>query len=432
MTGNSKGPGHRHTIVIVGAGFAGLRAARGLSKQGDVRVLLIDRRNHHLFQPLLYQVATAGLNPADIAVPIRAQFADSPHVDVHMGAVDSVDLARAVVLAGPHEVAYDHLVIATGVRHSYFGRDDWEQFAPGLKTLEEATEIRRRMLLAFEGAENAVDPKVQERLMTFVIVGAGPTGVELAGAIAEISRTVLVSDFRRIDPSKARVLLLEAGDRVLSTFSQRLSHRAQADLEALGVEVRLGARVEHIDGEGVLVGTERIHAQCVFWAAGVHAPPLPMEPEVQRDRAGRVHVGADFSLPGYRNVFVVGDMAVAADSKGRALPGLAPAAIQAGAYVARAIRADLAGKARPRFVYRDKGAMATIGKRRAIAQTGFGELTGLIAWLAWLFVHVYFLIGFKNRMAVLTQWVWSYVFSKRGARLIMSAKWQAGAESDRP
>ena len=411
-------------VIVVGAGFAGLNAAKGLANRKGVRVFLIDHRNHHLFQPLLYQVATAGLNPSDIAVPIRVQFRDAPNVEIHLGRVEAVDLARQVVAGDGHEVPFDYLVLACGARHSYFGHPEWEEFAPGLKTLEQATEMRRRMLVAFELAENELDPDVQRAYLTFVVVGGGPTGVELAGAIADISRTAMSGDFRRIDPAKAHIVLLEAAPRVLTTFSEELSERARRDLAELGVEVRTNAKVDAIDARGVTIGSQRLEARTVFWAAGVQAERLKITPPLETDRASRIKVGSDYSVPGYPNVFVIGDMASLEMALGQLVPGVAPAAIQAGQHAARMILADLVGDPRRPFVYNDKGTMATIGKSRAVGQIGTMELTGRIAWFAWLLIHVYQLIGFRNRLAVLFNWAWNYLFSKRGARLITEKEWR--------
>lgn len=413
-------------VVVVGAGFAGLNAAKRLAGEPGVQVIVLDQRNHHLFQPLLYQVATAGLNPADIAVPIRSQFKDTPNVMIHLGRIEGANLAERYVYGQTHEFEYDYLIVATGARHSYFGHDEWEPFAPGLKTLEQATEIRRRMLSAFEFAENEFDPVKQQTALTFVVVGGGPTGVELAGAIADISRTVMVKDFRRIDPAQARVLLVEAGPRLLGAFPEDLSERAKRDLEELGVEVRTNAPVEEIDATGVRIGDEHIAAQSVFWGAGVQAARFAFQPPVETDRAGRVRVEPDLSVPGHPEVFVVGDMASLTLPDGSPLPGLAPAAIQTGIHAAELILADLRQQPRSPFVYRDKGMMATIGKSRAVGVSGRKKLTGTVAWLAWLFVHLYYLIGFKNRMSVLWQWAWSYLFSKRSARLITEREWRLG------
>ncbi len=414
----------RKHVVVIGGGFAGLTAARELADQPEVRVTLIDKRNHHLFQPLLYQVATAGLNPSNIAVPIRAQFAGNENVAVHLGAVERVDLARKVVAVGGLELPFDYLVMASGAQHSYFGNPQWEERAPGLKTLEQATEIRRRILGAFEAAENEFDEERQRELLTFVVVGAGPTGVELAGAIAEISRTVLVKDFRRINPASARVVLVEAGPRVLPAFAEKLSARAERDLGELGVEVRTSSRVEEIGDDGVRLSDGSIRAGSVFWAAGVQASRLGKTLDVALDRAGRVKVEPDLSIPDHPSAFAVGDFAHVDLGGGRLLPGVAPAAIQTGKAAAQNILASIRGKPRTPFGYKDKGQMATIGKSRAVATVGRLDLTGRLAWLAWLLVHVLQLVGFRNRATVFAEWVWSYVFAKRGARLITTTRWQ--------
>jgi NADH:ubiquinone reductase (H+-translocating) len=412
-------------VIVVGAGFGGLEAARRLAGHPAVQVTIVDQRNHHLFQPLLYQVATAGLNPADIAVPVRAQFTGAANVSVRLGRAVAVDLAqRRIALDGGTQLPWDFLILACGAQHSYFGHPEWEEFAPGLKTLEQATEIRRRLLFAFESAENEPDASAQRRLLTFVIVGGGPTGVELAGAIADISRTVLVRDFRRIDPASAHVLLIEAGPRILPAFSEELSRRATDDLRALGVEVRTSSAVSGIDAHGVNVGSERIEAKSVFWAAGVQASTLSRSLGVELDRAGRVKVNADLSIPGNPDAFVIGDMAHRDEEGYGLVPGLAPAAIQEGRAAARNVLASIDGRPRTPFRYRDKGMMATIGKHRAIAQTGRFRLTGYLAWLAWLFIHILYLIGFRNRLVVFSQWVWSYLFSKRAARLITARDWR--------
>ena len=410
--------------IVVGAGFAGLKAAKVLANREDLRVVLIDHRNHHLFQPLLYQVATAGLNPSDIAVPIRVQFRGAPNVEIHLGRVEGVDLDRQIVFGDGHEMSFDYLILACGARHSYFGHPEWEEFAPGLKTLEQATEMRRRMLVAFELAENELDPDTQRAYLTFVVVGGGPTGVELAGAIADISRTAMSGDFRRIDPSKAHVVLLEAAPRVLTAFSEELSERARRDLAEIGVEVRTNAKVDAIDARGVTIGSERLDARTVFWAAGVQAERLKITPLLETDRASRIKVSGDYSVPGHANVFAVGDMASLEMAPGQLVPGVAPAAIQAGEHAARMILGDLVGDPRRPFVYIDKGTMATIGKSRAVGQIGRVTLTGRIAWFAWLLIHVYQLIGFRNRLAVLFNWAWNYMFSKREARLITEKEWK--------
>jgi NADH dehydrogenase len=411
-------------VLIVGAGFAGLNAAKVLSNKAGIHVVLVDGRNHHLFQPLLYQVATAGLNPSDIAVPIRVQFRRAPNVEIHLGHVDGVNLEKQTVYGEGHEIPFNYLILACGARHSYFGHPEWEEFAPGLKTLEQATEMRRRMLVAFERAENELDAEKQRAYLTFVVVGGGPTGVELAGAIADISRTAMGGDFRRIDPAKSHIVLVEAAPRVLTTFSEELSERARRDLVELGVEVRTNAKVDAIDAEGVMIGSSRLPARTVFWAAGVQAERLAITPPPQTDRASRIKVNNDFSLPGQPNVFVVGDMASFETAPGQLLPGVAPAAIQSGRHAAEMILRDTIGEPRRPFMYNDTGSLATIGKSRAVAQIGRIALTGRIAWLIWLVVHVYSLIGFRNRLAVLFNWAWNYMFSRREARLITEKEWK--------
>jgi NADH dehydrogenase len=410
--------------VIVGAGFAGLNAAKKLANREDLGVTLVDHRNHHLFQPLLYQVATAGLNPADIAVPIRVQFRHAANVEIRLGHVEGADLERQTVFGEGREISFDYLILACGARHSYFAHPEWEEFAPGLKTLEQATEIRRRMLVAFEHAENEPDSDRQRACLTFVVVGGGPTGVELAGAIADISRTAMRGDFRRIDPAKSHIVLVEAAPRVLTTFSEELSDRARRDLAELGVEVRTNAKVEAIDAEGVTIGTQKLHARSVFWAAGVQAERLQIIPTPETDRASRIKVHNDLSVFGHSNVFVVGDMASFEIAPGKLLPGVAAAAIQSGQHAAAMILADLHGEPRSPFRFNDQGQMATIGKSRAVGEIRGVTLTGRIAWLTWLLIHVYSLIGFRNRVSVLSTWVWSYMFSKREARLIIEKAWR--------
>ncbi|WP_413580511.1 NAD(P)/FAD-dependent oxidoreductase [Bdellovibrio sp. HCB288] len=411
-------------VIIIGGGFAGLSAAKSLANKEKVHVVLVDQRNHHLFQPLLYQVATAGLNPSDIAVPIRAEFSKADNVEIHMGRVDSVDLEKKIVISNEVELHYDYLIVATGAQHSYFGNPEWEEYAPGLKTVEQATEIRRRILQAFEDAENEMDTEKQKALLNFVVVGAGPTGVELAGAIADIARTVLVKDFNHINPASARVLLVEAGPKILSSFNDSLCKRAMRDLHEMGVEVRTSSRVEKIDENGVIIAGEFVPSRSVFWAAGVQASRMKFTPEVARDRAGRVIVQQDFSIENFSDTFVIGDMAHFEISPNKLLPGLAPAAMQAGKFVGNMVLQSIEGQVRSSFKYLDKGQMATIGKRRAIAEYGSLKMKGVIAWLAWLFVHVLYLIGFRNRLSVITEWTWSYVFSKRGSRLITSRDWK--------
>lgn len=420
----SSGAEHKKVVVIIGAGFAGLNAAKSLSHDKNIHVLLIDQKNHHLFQPLLYQVATAGLNPSDIAVPTRSEFSGAENVEVHMGRIEGADLAQNVVFGPEYEIEYDYLVVACGAQHSYFAHPEWEEFAPGLKTLEQATEIRKRILLAFETAENMPDRAEQEKYMTFVIVGGGPTGVELAGAIADISRTVINNDFKRIDPSQARVILVEAGPRVLAAFDEKLSRTAEKNLRDLGVEVKTGIRVEKIDADGVSFGNERIEAKSKFWAAGVQASKFEFVGDVKRDRSGRIEVTKDFSIPNHPNVFAIGDIAAFELEPGKFLPGLAPVAIQGGKFVAETIRNEVKSKPRKSFVYFDKGQMATIGKYKAVVQSDFIQFSGYFAWLAWVFIHILYLVGFKNRVAVVLSWTWNYTFSKRGSRLITDRDWK--------
>jgi NADH dehydrogenase len=418
----------RKRVVIVGGGFAGLNAAKILGRRGkEVDVVVIDRRNHHLFQPLLYQVAMAGLSPADIAAPIRGLLGRFRNTSVIQGEVTSIDLAGKRVFGDFGDEPYDYLMLATGAMHAYFGHEDWEPYAPGLKTLEQATEIRRRVLTAFERAEaHPENTKERKRLLTYVIVGGGPTGVELAGAIAEMSRTTLARDFRNIDPKLTRVILVEGGDRVLAAFHEELSSRAMRDLESLGVQVWTNSVVTQVDETGVEIGEERIEAGTILWAAGVRAGEFASL-EVERDRINRIHVGPDLSIEGLREVFVGGDLAHAEDAQGRLLPGLAPVAMQQGRFVARAILADLAGKPRGQFHYVDKGQMATIGRSRAIVQAGRLRFGGRVAWWTWLLVHIYYLTGFRNRVLVLIQWAWSYLTFARGARLIVGKSWRSYA-----
>jgi NADH:ubiquinone reductase (H+-translocating) len=400
-------------VVIVGAGFGGLSAATALRHE-KVEVTVIDRRNYHLFQPLLYQVATAGLSPADIAQPIRSILRHQRNATVLLGRVTGVDTQARDVLIGNRRVPYDYLIVATGARHNYFGHDEWEAVAPGLKNIEDATAVRRRILLAFEEAENAAHADERVPMLTFAIVGGGPTGVELAGAIAELAKTALVADFRKIRPHDARVLLIEAGPRLLPAFPERLSAVAKRALERLGVEVRLGAAVTACDEQGVMVGEERIQAGVVLWAAGVAASPAAKWLAAASDRAGRVKVNPDLSLPGHPEIFVIGDTALAADP----LPGVAAVAKQAGTYVAGVIRARLRGRPTRPFRYRNLGNLATIGRTAAVADFGWLRLTGWIAWLLWSVVHIYFLIGFRNRLVVALDWLWAYLTFQRGARLI--------------
>ena len=408
----------RPRIVIVGAGFGGLSAAHGLAG-ADADVTVIDRRNYHLFQPLLYQVATAGLSPAQIAQPIRAILRDAENVRVILGKVSGVDRQRRTVQLDDRAVDYDVLVLAMGSRHAYFGHDDWESVAPGLKTIDDATGIRRRILSAFEQAEQGTDPEARRRLLTFVVIGGGPTGVEMAGAIAELAHVALRRDFRTINPREARIVLVEAGPRLLPAFPAMLSEAARRSLEALHVEVRLGLPVSHCDAAGVTVGAERLAAATIVWAAGVASSPAAQWLGVDQDRVGRVMVGPDLTVPGHPEIFVIGDTAHALAQNGQPLPGLAPVAKQQGAYVARVLRARFAGKPPPKpFRYRNWGTMATIGRRAAVADFGWLRLDGTLAWLLWGLIHVSFLIGFRNRLVVMLDWLWSYVTFQSGARLI--------------
>ncbi len=408
----------RAHVVIIGGGFAGLATARAL-KRVPVRVTLIDRRNHHLFQPLLYQVASAALNPGDIAYPIRSVLGRQKNARVLLGNVTAIDRASKTVHFDGGELDYDYLIVATGATHSYFGNDDWATHAPGLKTIEDALDIRRRVLLAYEAAERETDRTKQRAWMTFVVIGAGPTGVELAGALAEIASHALAKDFTRIDPTDARVILVEGQDRILNGYSEKLSAKAQTQLEKIGVEVKLGGMVSAIDERGVQVANERIDARTTLWAAGVRGSSLAKTLDCELDRAGRVKVDDRLNVVGDKNVFVLGDLASLAQD-GKQLPGVAQVAIQGGKYTARVIRArlkDQASEAKP-FRYRDKGSMATIGRARAVAQTGRFEFSGFIAWLAWCFIHVLFLVGFRNRLAVMFSWAWNWITFQRGARLI--------------
>jgi NADH dehydrogenase len=384
-----------------------------------VRVTLIDRRNHHVFQPLLYQVATASLSPADIASPIRTILRRQKNVQVWMGRVVDVDVAtRTVELEEGLRSSFDYLVVATGATHAYFGHDEWSVDAPGLKTLDDATEIRRRFLLAFESAEREADPETRSRLLTFVIVGGGPTGVELAGAMSEIARRVMPRDFRSIDTTAARILLLEGQDRVLPGYPPELSTRAREQLERLGVEVRTGTLVTEIRTDCVMVGGERVAAENVFWAAGVAASPLGRRMGAETDPAGRVRVEPDLSLPGHPRVFVVGDLADMRREDGSRVPGVAQGAIQSGKHAARVILADVRGHPRTPFHYVDKGDLATIGRAAAVARLGRLQFSGFLAWLLWALVHIFYLIGFRNRIVVMIEWAWSYITYQRGIRLI--------------
>jgi NADH dehydrogenase len=418
----------RPRVIVIGGGFAGLAATRAL-RRGDAEVLLVDRQNHHVFQPLLYQVATAALSPGNIAAPIRKIFARQRNCTVMLAEARGVDLERRTVILADQPYGYDYLVLAAGVRTNYFGHDDWARLAPGLKTIDEAIDVRRRFLLAFEQAELEEDAAARSAALTFAIVGAGPTGVELAGAVAEISRHTLRQDFRRIDTASMRVILIEAADRVLPTFDPRLSARARRDLEGLGVQLMLDSRVVQVDQAGLVVeardGAARIAARNVLWAAGVRAVALGPATGAATDRAGRVIVGDDLTVPGHPEVFVVGDLALRADRAGAAVPGVAPAAIQMGGFAGRVIAREIEDlrrgrprPPRPAFRYRDKGAMATIGRNKAVASIRGWRLGGFVAFALWGLVHILFLIDFRHRLLALAEWIWMYAFYERGVRLI--------------
>lgn len=404
-------------VVIIGAGFGGLQAARALRKV-PVKLTVLDRNNHHLFQPLLYQVATAGLSPADICMPIRFTLRKQQNTEVFMAEVTDIDVEQQSVLMGDRSMQFDYLIVATGARDSYFGHDEWREIAPGLKKVVDATTLRRNILLAFEAAEMETDVEKVKMLLTFVLVGAGPTGVEMAGAIAELAHKALASDFRHIDPKSARIILVEAGPRILTTFPEALARKSQQALTRLGVEVSTGTPVEAIDGDGVMVAGERIEAKTVIWSAGVAASPAGKWLKADMDRAGRVKVLSDLSLSSHANIFVIGDTASVIQD-GKPLPGVAPVAMQEGRYVASVIAQRLAGKElESQFRYRNKGNLATVGRSFAIVEMGKIQLTGFIAWIIWLTVHIFFLIGFRNRFLVFFQWVWAYFTFQRNTRLI--------------
>jgi NADH dehydrogenase len=407
----------RPHVVVIGGGFGGLTAARRLGRL-PVDVTLVDRRNHHVFQPLLYQVATAGLSPAEIAAPIRHILRRQRSTRVLLGEATAIDLARKSVRLDAGELAFDYLIVGAGATNSYFGHDQWEEHAPGLKSIEEALEIRRRALSAFERAEREEDAERRRQWLTFAVIGGGPTGVEMAGAFAEIARHTLAREFRRIDPASARVVLVEAGPRILPAYPEALSARAQRQLEALGVMVWTGSKVSDVSAEGVRIGGDHLAARTVVWAAGLTGSPLARSLGVPLDRGGRVLVEADLSVPGHPHVFVVGDLA-AFDHGGQAVPGLAPAAMQMGDHAARNVGRALRGEPLRPFHYRDKGTLATIGRSRGIARIGRLQLSGLVAWLAWLGIHIFFLIGFRNRLLVMLEWAWAYATYDRSARLIV-------------
>jgi NADH dehydrogenase len=410
-------PGVKPRVVIIGAGFGGLRAARALGK-APVDLTVIDRNNHHLFQPLLYQVATAGLSPADIAAPIRHVLHRQSNTTVLLSEVTDIDLTNQRVITQDAAMPFDYLVVATGARHSYFGHDEWEPYAPGLKSIVDATSIRRKVLLAFEEAERETDPDRIQSLLTFVLVGAGPTGVEMAGAIAELAHVALAQDFKHIDPRAARVILVEALPRILPAFDEHLAQKALESLHRLGVEVRTNLPVELIDAEGAVIAGKRLDTKNVIWTAGVAASPAGKWLHAETDRAGRVKVEPDLSLPGHPNVFVIGDTS-SLMQEGKPLPGVAPVAMQEGDYVASVIALRVAGKQAPApFHYINKGNLATVGRSFAIADLGKIHISGFVAWVLWLAVHILYLIGFRNRVLVMFQWAWAYFTYQRGARLI--------------
>jgi NADH dehydrogenase len=403
--------------VVIGAGFAGLNAAKALAN-APVDVTVVDRKNHHTFQPLLYQVALAVLSPAEIASPVRSVLHRAANTEVLLGEVKGFDLQKRLVLLDDLDLSYDYLIVAAGATHAYFGHPEWEEFAPGLKTLEDATEIRRRILMAFETAERELYAKRTPPPLNFVVVGAGPTGVELAGAISDIAGRHLTKEFRSIDPRQSRIILLEGGPRVLPSYSEDLSASAERQLKEMGIEVRTNAMVTNIEQGAVCVGQEKIPASVILWGAGVSASPLGRMLGVPVDKAGRVIVEPDLTLPGHSEVFVVGDLASATRHNGQPVPGVAPAAIQMGKFAARQIKRAVAGKPREKFEYMDKGSLATIGRSRAVGELGKIHISGFFAWLAWLFVHLLFLVGFRNRLFVMSEWAWAYLTYNHSARLI--------------
>jgi NADH dehydrogenase len=429
----SKTPETLPHVVILGGGFGGLTAAQSLAK-APVRITLIDRTNHHLFQPLLYQVAMAGLSPADIASPIRSILGRQRNVTVLLAEAERVDLGAKTVYLNDGRIEYDFLIMATGARTTYFGHDEWAQAAPGLKDLDDAVEIRRRVLLAFEAAEHELDPRERERLMTFVVIGGGPTGVELAGSLSELARFVLSRDFKVIDPEGARVILVEAAPKILAAMGDDLAESGRRQLADMGVEVRTGAMVTGIDEQGVHLGEDFVPSATVLWGAGVQATSITRTLGVELDRGGRVLVQPDLSIPDHPEAFVIGDAAAFLYQDGKPLPGVSPVAMQQGRAVAGSIVRTLHGRPRDKFVYHDRGTMATIGRSRAVAIVKGMKMTGRLAWFAWLFVHLIFLIGFRNRVMVLINWAWSYFTYKRGARLITGHRLEPGPpeEASRP
>ena len=411
-------------VIIVGGGFAGLNAAKILGKSEKVKVTLIDKKNHHLFQPLLYQVAMAALSPAEIAAPIRSLLSKYKYVNVINDEVTAINKEKNVVKTKNLEINYDYLILACGTQHSYFGNETWEKFSPGLKTIEQATEIRRRVLTAFEKGEIENNAEVKKELLTFIIVGGGPTGVELAGAIGEMSRFTLSKDFRNIDPKLTRIILIEAGQRILPMYSEKLSSRATRDLEKLGVQVWTSSKVTNVDENGINVANERVNAKTVLWAAGIQASKLNYELNVELDKQGRVIIEPDLSVKDNSTLYVLGDQAHFKNKEGNPLPGLAPIALQQGKFAAKNILLEINGEQKKPYKYIDKGQVATIGRSKAVVETWKLKYGGFLAWLTWIGIHIYYLTGFKNRLFVVLSWAWSYLTFSRGARLIIPKRWQ--------
>lgn len=424
-------PEMKKRVIIVGGGFAGLNAAKALGNKPDIEVTIIDRKNYHLFQPLLYQVAMAALGEGDIAAPLRNMLANYSNITVFKGIVEHVDIQNKIIVTDFSDIAYDYLILACGVQHHYFGHNQWEEFAPGLKTLAQAKEIRRRVMEAYERAERTKDPVERKKLLTFVIVGGGPTGVELAGSIGEMSRYTLSKFYRNIDPKLTRIFIVEAAPRILGSFSPDLASKATRSLEKLGVQVWTNSMVSDVDANGVQIGNERIEAATVLWAAGVAAVEIGKSMEgVETDRIGRIVVTEDLSIPGHPEIFVGGDLAHFIAVNGTPLPGLAPVALQQGRAIGKNILLDLKGRTRKIFRYRDKGQMATIGKNKAIVEFGSLKFDGILAWFTWLLVHIYFLTSFRHRVFVLMQWGWSYFTFSYGARLIVNKEWRFYPDKD--
>lgn len=408
---------NHYNVVIIGAGFAGLEAAKKLGKN-NIDTLVVDRTNHHLFQPLLYQVATAALSPADIAIPIRSVLKNYHSVEVIMSNAEKIDVPNKKVILNDGEISFNYLIVATGARHSYFGKDNWEKFAPGLKTLNDALSIREKILYSLEEAEKIREPELRKKYLTYVVVGGGPTGVEMAGAISEIIKKTIAKEFRNIKYNETKVILVEAMDRILSSFDKELSERAKKDLLELNVDVRLQTLVTDVNDKGVTLNEEFIESSNIIWAAGNTASPLLKSLGTNLDKAGRVIVYDDYSIKEERDIFVLGDAAAGKDKKGNPLPGTCPVAMQHGRYISKLIINNISPEKRKPFVYIDKGSMATIGKARAIAQIGSIKLKGYLAWLSWCFLHIFYLIGFRNRFRVMAEWIWYYITFKRGIRLI--------------